>query len=348
MKIGNFLFPESRDAKGDGRVIDETIEEARLSERLGVDAVWLAEHHFDGLCAYVDPVSFAAALATATQRIRIGFAVAQMSLHHPIRIAEQLSLIDNISKGRLIVGMGRGTAYNIYDYLGYGIDHLEAQARFDEAEAIMRGAWTGEQFSHDGRFWNLRLPRLRPRPYTRPHPVLIRAASGEASLVELGRQGRPFLMNVQSNAETERRVSLWKQAASESGHEAAIARLLEQSWIWRNVFVAETDAEAERIGPPAFAAMQEQRAAMRERVLAEQGVAMPGHGHHHAPAARTVAGHALLCGAPATVAEKMREIAKIGVGGVILQFRLGPMPHAVAAASLMLFMQRVMPAIRAA
>jgi alkanesulfonate monooxygenase SsuD/methylene tetrahydromethanopterin reductase-like flavin-dependent oxidoreductase (luciferase family) len=348
MKIGNFLFPESRDADGDGRVIDETIAEARLSERLGVDTVWLAEHHFDGLCAYVDPVSFGAALAAATTRIRIGFAVAQMSLHHPVRIAEQLSLIDNISKGRLIVGMGRGTAYNIYDYMGYGIDHVEAQARFDEAETIMRGAWTMENFAHDGRFWNLRLPRLRPRPFTQPHPVLIRAASGEASLVELGRQGRPFLMNVQSNDETARRVALWKQAAREGGHAAAIAKNLEQSWIWRNVFVAETDAEAERLGPPAFAAMQQHRAAMRERVLAEQGVAMPGHGGGHAPAARTVAGHALLCGSPATVAERLADIARSGVGGVILQFRLGPMPHEVAASSLSLFMQRVMPAIRAA
>ncbi len=347
MKIGNFLFPESRDAGQDGRVIDETIEEALLSERLGVDTVWLAEHHFDGLCAYVDPVSFAAALAAATQRIRIGFAVAQMSLHHPIRIAEQLSLIDNVSKGRLLVGMGRGTAFNIYDYMGYGIDHTEAQARFDEAETIMRGAWSGENFIHHGRFWNLHLPMLRPRPFTRPHPVLIRAASGEASLIDLGRQGRPFLMNVQSNTETERRVALWKRAAREGGHEAAIAANLDQSWIWRNVFVAETDAGAERVGPPAFLAMQQHRAAMRERVFAAQGVAMPGHGGH-APAARTVAGHALLCGSPATVAERLAEIAKIGVGGVILQFRLGPMPHEVAASSLTLFMQRVMPAIKAA
>ncbi len=347
MKIGNFLFPESRDAEQDGRVIDETIAEALLSERLGVDTVWLAEHHFDGLCAYVDPISFAAALAAATRRIRIGFAVAQMSLHHPIRIAEQLSLIDNISKGRLLVGMGRGTAFNIYDYMGYGIDHMEAQARFDEAETIMRGAWSGESFAHHGRFWSLRLPMLRPRPFTRPHPVLIRAASGEPSLIELGRQGRPFLMNVQSNSETERRVALWKQAAREGGHAAAMAANLEQSWIWRNVFVAETDAEAERIGPPAFDAMQRHRAAMRERVFAEQGVAMPGHGNH-APATRTMAGHALLCGSPATVAERLAEIAKIGVGGVILQFRLGPMPHEAAAASLTLFMQRVMPAIKAA
>ena len=129
MKFSNFLFPESRDPARDGVVIDETLREARLTDELGFDVIWLAEHHFDGICAYVDPVSFAAALAVCTQRAKIGFAVAQMSLHHPIRMAEQLALIDHISKGRLIVGLGRGTAYNIYDYQGYGLDHHEAQAR---------------------------------------------------------------------------------------------------------------------------------------------------------------------------------------------------------------------------
>src|SRR5258707_4817299 len=122
MKFGDFLFPDTRDPERDGIVIDETLHEALLADELGVDVIWLAEHHFDGICAYVDPVSFAAALATATTRARIGFAVAQMALHHPIRLAEQIALIDHISKGRLIVGLGRGTAYNIYDFQGYGID----------------------------------------------------------------------------------------------------------------------------------------------------------------------------------------------------------------------------------
>src|ERR687885_832925 len=137
MRFGNFLFPAAMDPADDQRVIEETLREARLCDALGMDMLWLAEHHFDGICAYVDPVSFAAALAASTKQIRIGFAVAQMSLHHPIRMAEQMALIDNISKGRLVVGLGRGTAYNVYDYQGYGIDHEEAQARFEEAEAVM-------------------------------------------------------------------------------------------------------------------------------------------------------------------------------------------------------------------
>src|SRR5580700_885540 len=187
MRVSNFLFPQSTTGDDDARVIDETLREAQLTDQLGFDAIWLAEHHFDGICAYVDPVSFAAALAVATQGAQIGFAVAQMSLHHPIRMAEQLALIDHISKGRLIVGLGRGTAYNIYDYQGYGIDHTEAQARFEEAEAIMIRAWTGEGFEHRGRFWQLKVPALRPLPLTRPHPVLIRSSASEASMVELAR-----------------------------------------------------------------------------------------------------------------------------------------------------------------
>ena len=215
VKFSNFLFPESRDPAHDGRVIDETLREARLTDELGFEVIWLAEHHFDGICAYVDPVSFAAALAVATQRAKIGFAVAQMSLHHPIRMAEQLALIDNISKGRLIVGLGRGTAYNIYDYQGYGLDHTEAQARFEEAEAIMFQAWRGEKFEHHGRFWDIKLPMLRPLPYTKPHPFVIRSASSEEGMLHIARQGRPFMMNVQSNEVTRQRMDLYRRTLRE-------------------------------------------------------------------------------------------------------------------------------------
>ncbi len=345
MRFSNFLFPEARDPERDGAVIDETLREARLSDELGVDVIWLAEHHFDGICAYVDPISFAAALATATTRAKLGFAVVQTSLHHPIRLAEQLALIDHISKGRLIVGLGRGTAYNIYDYQGYGLDHEEAQARFEEAEAIMIKAWTHDGFEHKGRFWHLRVPQLRPRPLTKPHPYLIRSASSEAGMVELARHGRPFMMNVQSNAVTRQRMDLYRRTLREAGcDDAAIARNVDQSWVWRNVFVAETDAEAERVGVPAFIDMVEQRAAMRNRVYAEQGVRIKDE-----PAgtpARADPGHALIRGSPATVAAAMREVEAIGVGGVIMAFRLGPMSHETAAKSLRLFMTEVAPQFR--
>ena len=348
VKLSNFLFPESREPALDERVIDETIQEAKLSEQLGCEVVWLAEHHFDGICAYVDPISFAAALAMATSRIKIGFAVAQVSLHHPIRLAEQISLLDNITKGRIIAGLGRGTAYNIYDYQGYGVPADEAQERFEEAETIMLKAWSGNPVEHHGKYWNLKLPMLRPRPYTRPHPVIIRSSGTEESMLAIARKRRPFMMNVQSYDVTKRRMDLYRQTLRAQGMmETDVTRLVQDCWVWRNVFVAQTDAEAERVGVPLFQEMQNERAAMRERVFKEQGVRLQSHAPGPtAPAARTVVEHALIHGSPPTVAEKLAAIDAIGVGGLIMSFRLGPMPHELAASSLRLFADKVMPAMQ--
>jgi len=346
MKFGNFLFPDSRDPERDGAVIDETLREAWLSDELGVDVIWLAEHHFDGICAYVDPIGFAGALATTTRRSKIGFAVVQTALHHPIRLAEQLAVLDNITKGRLLVGLGRGSSYNIYDYQGFGIDHHEAQERLEEAEEILLAAWTRDAFTHRGNYWKLDVPVLRPRPYTKPHPFIIRAASTEASMLELARRGRPFLMNVQSMTVTRRRVELYCQTMREAGYEEErIAQNLNNCWVWRNVYVADTDAGAERIGMPAFQTMVESRAALRNRIYRETGlrIAVP---ESDLPSARASVEHGFIHGSPARVVEAIAEIERLGIGGVIATFRLGPLPHEAAANSLRLFMAEVAPQFR--
>ena len=347
MRFSNFVFTESRDPARDAATLDEVMNEIELTEQLGYDAVWLGEHHFDGICIYVDPVTFSAAIAARTSRIKIGYSVAQMSLHHPMRMAEQLALIDHISKGRLIVGLGRGTAYNVYDYQGYGVDPADAAARAEEAETVMLKAWTGEAFEHNGKFWNLKTPGLRPQCYTRPHPFVIRAASGEASMVELAKRSLPFLMNVQSNEVTRQRMDLYKRTLREAGAtDETVARTADQCWAWRNVYVADTDAKAQAVGVPAFIAMTEQRAAMRNRIAKETGVTMaperPG------VAARVDPSKGLICGSPATVAESMAELAATGIGGAIITFRLGSMPYDIATESLRLFMSKVVPQVRVA
>ena len=344
MKFSNFLFTASMDPNKDDQVIEEALREAQLCDELGMDMLWLAEHHFDGICAYVDPVTFAAALAASTKRIHIGFAVAQMSLHHPIRMAEQMALIDNISKGRLVVGLGRGTAYNVYDYQGYGIDPKEAYERLIEAEGIMIKAWTTENYEHQGKYWNLKLPQLRPRPYTKPHPAIVRACSGEEAMLGMAREGRPFLMNIQSNEVTKHRMDLYRKTMREAGYdEATVAHNVDNTWVWRNIFVGETDAEAERIAMPAWETQQAFREQMRKKVYAEQGLMLK---HEPATPARNQQQHSILCGSPDTVADAIAEIDKIGVGGLILVFRLGPMPYEVAANSIRLFMSKVAPRFR--
>ncbi|MCH7842504.1 MAG: LLM class flavin-dependent oxidoreductase [Chloroflexi bacterium] len=345
MKFSNFLFPESKTPDGDFAVIDESLREAELSEELGYDVIWLAEHHFDGGCAYVDPTTFAAAIAARTNRIKIGFAVAQMALHHPIRFAEQIALIDNISKGRMIVGVGRGTAYNFYEFRGFGINPDDAHEMLLEVEDILIKAWTTENYKHDGKYWQLELPVLRPQVYQKPHPPMIRACSGLESTLEMAREGRPFMMNLQSDQVTKERMDQYRAAMSEAGHsDETVARNVADSWVWRNIFVADTDAEAEAVGVPYFQGMREYLQLNRDRMntpaeLEAQASRIVG-------SARDSLEHGLIVGSPETVCERLEKVNDIGVGGLIIHFRLGAMPYDAAANSLKLFAEKVAPNFR--
>ena len=136
-------------------------------------------------------------------------------------------------------------------------------------------------------------------------------------------------------------MDLYRTTMRDAGYaEEAIARNVDDSWIWRNVFVAETDAEARRLALPAWEAQQEFRQAMRKKVYEEQGLMLK---HEAGPAARNQVEHSIICGSPATVAEEIAKIERIGVGGLLMVFRMGPMPFELAANSITLFMKKVAP-----
>jgi alkanesulfonate monooxygenase SsuD/methylene tetrahydromethanopterin reductase-like flavin-dependent oxidoreductase (luciferase family) len=335
MRVGVFLFHESRDPSADDQVIDEAIGEAMLAEDQGMDAVFLAEHHFDGNCVYVDPPSFAAALAMATSRIKIGFAVLQTSLYHPLRMAEQISLVDNLSKGRLIVGLGRGSLVNTHEYTGYQIDPDSAQERFEEIEHILLQCWTQEKVAHSGKYWNFEIPMLRPRPYTKPYPQILRSVASEASLAVQGRLGRPVLMAAATARGAARNIAVYRKAAQDAGlSAAAIDYAISQSWVARTVVLAPTDQEAHEVGLPYFHQMQTYRAA--QSTAFEAMVAK----------ASTQPALPVLCGSPDSMMEDFTSLAKTGIGGVIVRFRTGPMPAEFSTRALKLFMKEIAPQIR--
>src|SRR5262245_26659416 len=107
MRFGWLTLAHSPSPEHDTQAIFEQLEQATLAEELGFAGVWLTEHNFTGESVYADPIPFAAALAMRTKRIRIGFAVILMALRHPVRLATQLSLLDNLTCGRLDIGIGR-------------------------------------------------------------------------------------------------------------------------------------------------------------------------------------------------------------------------------------------------
>lgn len=338
MKVASFLFPQCQDPADDGRYIQETLEEAKLAEELGVDAVFLAEHHFDGNCVYVDPPTFAAALCMATKRVKIGFAVLQTSLYHPLRLTEQLSLLDHLSQGRLIVGLGRGSMVNTYEYAAYQVDIDEAQDRFEEIEKIMLECWTKDRVVHEGKYWRFDIPHLRPRPFTQPHPQILRAATSEESIKAQGRRGRPIILPPTPNDATAKQVAWFRQGMAEAGFdENRIADTLRQSWVMRQTIIAETDSIAMGEGVSYFRSMQTFRAAQspgyRDRIMGDS--------------ASSAVPKGMICGSPETVREQFVELSKLGIGGVAVRIRVGPMPVEFSMNGLRLFMRDVAPYMKA-
>ncbi len=139
-----------------------------MAERLGFSDVWLTEHYFTGESVYCDSLMFAAALAMKTSKVRLGFAVVQTPFHHPVRLAVQLALLDNLSKGRIDVGIGKGTAYNEYEFVGHGMRSTDSRERMEETVDILQRAWTESPLDYEGKFHKLHVPAIRPKPVQQP------------------------------------------------------------------------------------------------------------------------------------------------------------------------------------
>ena len=175
MHIGIFVEERRRDTS-EATALHEALELAAAAEAGGLDGVWLGEIHFTpGRSVQSAPFALASFMAARTRRVRIGTAVTVLPLAHPLRIAEEVATVDQLSEGRFDFGIGRSGSVRSYDVLG--VPYAESQARFEEALSIMRQAWKGEPFAHEGKFYRFDTTTVAPRPYQQPHPPLRMAAN---------------------------------------------------------------------------------------------------------------------------------------------------------------------------
>jgi alkanesulfonate monooxygenase SsuD/methylene tetrahydromethanopterin reductase-like flavin-dependent oxidoreductase (luciferase family) len=171
-------------------VYERTIELAVAAEDLGFDQIWLPEHHFceDGFCPSLLPV--AAAIAARTSKIRIGTKILILPLHDPVRVAEDIAVVDQISNGRLDVGFAGG--YRNGEFEGFGISPKERGGRMNEGLEVLAAALSGEEFEHAGRYYQYGKIKVVPPPTQSPVPMWLggrakasmrRAAKFRANLV---------------------------------------------------------------------------------------------------------------------------------------------------------------------
>lgn len=220
MEFGLFtLFDFFRDRQDEVQYYRDTLELMVLAEQLGFDSVWGGEEHFYsfGLCP--SPQLFLTAVARETSRIRVGTAISLLPFENPLRKAEDFAMLDILSNGRLNFGVGRGIIPKHFE--GFRVDPRESRARYEESLAIIRGAWTRDDFSYEGNFWQVPPLSLSPKPMQKPHPPIYRGTLSLESFETAAIIGDnafivPWLTG--EHAEVRARVQRYRTLLKEHGH----------------------------------------------------------------------------------------------------------------------------------
>ena len=234
---------------------DEMTEFVRLADRLGWARVVVTEHHFHYYGGPVpNPAIMLSAWARETTRIRLGAGVALVPLRHPLQVAEDYALLDQLSHGRCDLGISRGFAPHEFD--GFGVSQEETADRLAEALQIISLFWTGEPFAFDGRFTRFDRIEPWPKPVQRELPLWIAASHERASFERAGSGGFSLMMNqYPMTYQSLREKHNWfKQAYQRSGRDPARRR----SSVAFVAYLADTEAQA----------IDEARAALQEHVTA--------------------------------------------------------------------------------
>ncbi len=152
------------------RLLEETLEQCVLADKVGFDYLWFVEHHFlTTFSGSSSPEVIYGALSRMTKRIRLGFGVVILPHHHPIRVAERVAMVDQMSDGRVEFGTGRSSPY---EQLGFEVDPRDSRDMWDESLRIVPQIWMSDEFEWEGRFWNIPPRRILPKPLQKPHPPI--------------------------------------------------------------------------------------------------------------------------------------------------------------------------------
>jgi probable F420-dependent oxidoreductase len=213
----------------------ETLELARLAEAVGFDSAWVSEHHgtSDGYLPSLLPM--VAALAAATERILLGTGVVLAPLHHPLRLAEDAAVVDQLSEGRLLLGLGLGWREEEFRMLG--VPMSERSLRTIETIEILRRAWTGRRFSFQGRSFRLDRVRVTPPPARPGGPPIYLGGSADRAVRRAGRLADGFITDAMPSEDARRLVRVAEEGASSAGRDPSSLGLA----LMQNAFVATAD-----------------------------------------------------------------------------------------------------------
>jgi alkanesulfonate monooxygenase SsuD/methylene tetrahydromethanopterin reductase-like flavin-dependent oxidoreductase (luciferase family) len=315
------------------------LDQAVEAEAMGLDAIWLAEIHQQSARSVMSaPMTVASAIAARTSRMKIGMGVQVLPLAHPLRLAEETATVDQISRGRLLMGVGRSG--NPRAYAAYGVPYSESRERFYETLEVLKLAWTQPAFSFHGKYHHFDDARAVPRPFQSPHPPIRIAGASEDTFPTLGRLGYPLFVAVRSGSLGGLAPDLdaYRAAYQAAGHPGKGKVYLRLS-----LHLAETDGLAISQAEPSIMAgyqklMEQLEGSPNARRQAELGDV------------RTLTYDAVqrdkvIIGSPGRVADRLLQLREqLGIDGILAELNFGALiPPDLMMRSLQLLCEQVRP-----
>ncbi|GAA4714192.1 LLM class flavin-dependent oxidoreductase [Brevibacillus fulvus] len=331
------------------------LDQLEFCEQMGFDGIGVNEHHQTPYGLMPSPNVMAATLARRTQKVKIAILGNAISLRdHPQRVAEEVAILDVITKGRIISGFVRGIGA---EYHSFQLDPTKSKERFFEAHDLIIQAWTQDgPTSYYGQHYQFPYVNSWPRPYQKPHPPIWCPSQGSKDTIRFAAQNRyPYLQTFSSIPSVKSSLDYYRQCAEEFGYTAPPEQLGWSTFI----YCAETDAQAheeaeehamfffnklfvmpkEFFFPPGYIPPQAQQKTLQSKA----GLGQPGFFTYQE---LTEKGY-MIVGSPKSVREQLREYHKqLGFGLLNINIHFGDMPHDRAMKNIELLGKEVIPSLK--
>jgi len=335
-----------------------------LMEELGFDGIGFNEHHTSPYGLMTSPNLMAAAASQRTHRMKLLIYGNLLPIHNPLRLAEELAMLDCLSDGRLISGFARGIPR---EYVAYGVDLAESRARFEEAWEIIKLAWTEEVFSYQGRFRSYKDVAIWPRPMQQPHPpVWVPVTVSKETIAWAARENVPITPGANATLAARRdMVRYYAQCLAKHGHTITPGHIV----MGASVYVADSRQQAlQEAGPSMLyflhtlfshgnisSVERQMQAGYRKeedydyiRPENREGFLRSLQGFRRTTLADWERYERMAWGSPEQVRDTLSELAEsLGAGTLMLNFNQGAMPHKMFVRNLERFGREVLPALQA-
>ncbi len=305
----------------------QVVAQAELADSLGYDTFFVAEHHFHEYGVVPNPAVMLSTLAQRTKRLKLGTAISILTFHNPLTVAESYAMVDVLSGGRLVLGVGSG--YLKHEFAGYAIDPAEKRDRFDENLVLVKRLLSGERVSFEGRYTSVDAVQINVQPLQREVPIYVAVLRREAAY-HVGLQGHDLMCvpyaSLDRFDEIADLVAEFRRGRAASPRPAAAENA---AVVTLHTHVAESDAEAGEHAADAFDLYVDTRLYAKKAVYDD-----------------IIASGLSLFGSVETVADKLVALHRAGVDHVSTLHNFGLLPEPHVHRSMRLLMEKVMPLVR--